>query len=152
MSYSGNKVLKKFSIPIALLPVNCCLQVGQEEISATRGKSLITWQNCPKLWRCSKIKMKLLLYLKWSLSTYLWGPRWFWLAEGWVKSDVELLPPAFVKTCFASSNIKCARASDGWLGTEGYARLPLNLFTLILGKDVLTKFDISWGCNCLSGA
>jgi hypothetical protein len=44
-----------------------------------------------------------------------------------VNSDVLLFPPAFVSTVFASSNMKCAPASDGWFGIDGYARLPLNL-------------------------
>ena len=36
-----------------------------------------------------------------------------------LKSDVLLFPPAFVKTVFASSNMKYALASEGWLGTVG---------------------------------
>lgn len=44
-----------------------------------------------------------------------------------MNSDVLLFPPAFVSTVFASSNMKCAPASDGWFGIDGYARLPLNL-------------------------
>ncbi len=50
---------------------------------------------------------------------------------GCVKSDVLLLPPAFVRAVLASSNMKWADASDGWLGTEGYKRLPLNRLTLM---------------------
>ena len=41
------------------------------------------------------------------------------MAVGCVKREVEEEPPAFVRTVFASSNIKCALASLGWLGMEG---------------------------------
>jgi hypothetical protein len=44
-----------------------------------------------------------------------------------VNSDVLLFPPAFVSTVFANSNMKCAPASEGWFGIDGYARFPLNL-------------------------
>ena len=42
--------------------------------------------------------------------------------------DVELLPPALIRTVLASSNIQWAEASLGWLGTVGIIlALPLNL-------------------------
>uniref|UniRef100_A0A182SNN5 Secreted protein n=1 Tax=Anopheles maculatus TaxID=74869 RepID=A0A182SNN5_9DIPT len=53
------------------------------------------------------------------------GPWWFWVVLACVNSEVADVPPAFVSTFFASSNMKCALASDGWFGMEGYARLPL---------------------------
>lgn len=47
-------------------------------------------------------------------------------AADWLtNSDVELLPPALIRTVFASSNIKCAAASLGWFGTIGTARILL---------------------------
>lgn len=57
-----------------------------------------------------------------------WGPRWFWLAEGWVnKTAVLELPPALVSTVLASSNMKWADASLGWFGRLGQApRLPFS--------------------------
>ena len=48
---------------------------------------------------------------------------------GCVKRDVLLLPPALVSTVLANSNMKCADASDGWFGTDGYSRLPLKRLT-----------------------
>src|SRR5262249_53085983 len=33
---------------------------------------------------------------------------------------VEWVPPAFRRTVFANSNIKCAAASDGWFGPVGH--------------------------------
>lgn len=56
----------------------------------------------------------------------LWGPLWFWLAEGWVnKTAVLELPPALVSTVLASSNMKWADASLGWFGRLGQVpRLP----------------------------
>jgi len=60
-----------------------------------------------------------------------------------VKRDVDEVPPALVRTVFASSNIKCALASLGWFGIEGYARFPLNLVTFILGNVVRVRFVIS---------
>lgn len=58
-----------------------------------------------------------------------WGPWWFWDDDACVMSnkDVELLPPDLIRIVFASSKVKCAPASDGWFGIDGYARLPLNL-------------------------
>ncbi len=50
---------------------------------------------------------------------------------GCVKSEVLLFPPALSKTVLASSNMKWAEASDGWLGTEGYNRLFLKRLTLL---------------------
>ena len=61
-----------------------------------------------------------------------------------MKRDVELLPPALLNTCLANSNMKCAKASEGLLGSDGYALFPLNRwFTLMLGKEVRTEFVIS---------
>ena len=71
------------------------------------------------------------------------GPRGFWLAVGWVNSEVVEVPPALVSTVFASSNMKCALASLGWLGMEGYVRFPLNLVTLMFGRVVRVRFVIS---------
>lgn len=62
----------------------------------------------------------------------LWGPWWFWLVDGCVNRDVLLFPPALVKTVLASSNMKCAPASEGWFGIDGYALLPLYLDSLFL--------------------
>uniref|UniRef100_A0A182VK46 Uncharacterized protein n=1 Tax=Anopheles merus TaxID=30066 RepID=A0A182VK46_ANOME len=53
------------------------------------------------------------------------GPWWFCVVDACVKSEVAEVPPAFVSTFFASSNMKWALASDGWFGMDGYARLPL---------------------------
>jgi len=52
------------------------------------------------------------------------------LAAGdWLmNSDVELLPPAFTSTVFASSNMKCADASLGWFGRLGMMWLLLDLY------------------------
>ena len=41
------------------------------------------------------------------------------MAVGWVNREVEDEPPALVRTVLASSNIKWALASLGWLGMEG---------------------------------
>ena len=57
-----------------------------------------------------------------------------------MKREVELLPPAFVNTIFASSNMKCADASLGWLGTVGMIRvLPLYL-KMVYGDEGEKKF------------
>lgn len=75
-----------------------------------------------------------------------WGPWWFCDVDAWVKSDVLLFPPAFVNTVFASSNMKCAPASDGWFGIDGYARLPLNLRTVNYTSetDMFFQQEIWW--------
>ena len=65
------------------------------------------------------------------------------MAVGWVNKEVVEVPPALVSTVFASSNMKCALASLGWLGMDGYVRLPLNLVTLMFGKVVRVRFVIS---------
>lgn len=55
-------------------------------------------------------------------------------------------PPALNSTDLANSNIKCADASDGWLGTEGYWRLPLYLESLALEIGVCV--EEAWGTGC----
>ena len=65
------------------------------------------------------------------------------MAVGWVNRDVVEVPPALVSTVFASSNMKWALASLGWLGMEGYVRFPLNLVTLMFGRVVRVRFVIS---------
>ena len=65
------------------------------------------------------------------------------MAVGCVNREVVEVPPAFVSTVFANSNMKCALASLGWLGMEGYVRFPLNLVTLMFGRVVRVRFVIS---------
>ena len=65
------------------------------------------------------------------------------MAVGWGNREVVEVPPALVSTVFASSNMKCALASLGWLGMEGYVRFPLNLVTLMFGRVVRVRFVIS---------
>lgn len=57
-----------------------------------------------------------------------WGPVVVFVLVGCVNNEVELFPPAFPSTVLDSSNMKCAMASLGWLGTVGIILLlPLNL-------------------------
>ena len=79
---------------------------------------------------------------------FLCGPLCVVLAAGCVKSDVELVPPALFSKVLANSNMKCAEASLGMLGTVGMIRfLPLYLCGrrgLTLETDFVEKVKVNF--------